>query len=100
MLERGAHLIADGRREAEVAIVGAARTAEVGGAEAEDGVVGGMVTRAAVPVVHAGIGAELYHTERHCGTWESMSVASGTDERIHKRSRLLSRRLAGSAKHQ
>ena len=50
--------------------------------EAEDGVVGGVVARAAVPVVHAGVGAELHHAEGHCGTRESVAVAAGAYERV------------------
>ena len=77
------HKIFRKRHKPEISIVGATRAAEVGGAEAEDGVVGGVVARAAVPVVHAGVGAELHHAERHRGTREGMAVATCADEGIN-----------------
>ena len=52
------------------------------GAEAEDSVVGGVVARAAVPIVHAGVGAELHHAERHRGAREGVAVAARTDKRV------------------
>ena len=76
------HKIFRKRHKPKISIIGAARAAEVGGAEAEDGVVGGVVARAAVPVVHAGVGAELHHAEGHRGTREGVAVASSTDKRI------------------
>ena len=77
----GLHFADDGH-EAEVAIVGAARAAEVGGAEAEDGVVGGVIARTAVPVIHAGVGTELHHAERHSRAREGVAVAACADERV------------------
>ena len=76
------HKIFRKRHKPKVAIVGAARATEVGGAEAEDGVVGGMIARTAVPVVHAGVGTELHHAERHRGARKSVAVAARPDERI------------------
>ena len=75
------HLAHDGHKT-KITIIRAARAAEVGGAEAEDGVVGGVVARAAVPVVHAGVGAELHHAEGHRGAREGMAVAARPDEGI------------------
>ena len=76
------HKIFRKRHKPKIAVVGAARAAEVGGAEAEDGVVGGVVARAAVPVVHAGVRAELHHAEGHRGAWEGVAVASRADEGV------------------
>ena len=55
----------------------------MGGAEAEDGVVAGVVARAAVPVVHAGVGAELHHAERHRGAREGVAMAARPDEGVY-----------------
>ena len=76
------HKIFRKRHKPKVAVVGAACAAEVGGAEAEDGVVGGVVAGAAVPVVHAGVGTELHHAEGHRGTREGVAVAACANERI------------------
>ena len=74
--------ITDDRHKPKISIVGAARTAEVGGAEAKDGFIGSVVARTAVPVVHAGVGTELHHTERRRGTREGVTMASRPDERV------------------
>ena len=55
----------------------------MGGAEAEDGVVAGVVARAAVPVVHAGVGAELHHAEGHRRAREGVAMAARPDERVN-----------------
>ena len=78
-------LLAHGRHQQYVAIVAAARSVQVGMAEAVDGAVGIVVARAGIPLVDAGIGAGLNHAVRHHGTRIGMAMASGTDKGVHIR---------------
>lgn len=68
--------------EGDIAVVGHAGAAEVGMAEAEDGIIGVMVAAAAVPVVFAGIGRELYHAKGQGGAGKSVAVTAGADEGV------------------
>ena len=65
-----------------VAQIGAARSAQVGVAEAQDQRIAVMIAGTAVPVVLAGIGTELDHAEWIGGAGEGMSVEVSSDKGI------------------
>ena len=76
------HLKKIQRHQQHIAVVGAARAAEVGVAKAEDGVVTVVVATAAVPTLEACVGRRLNLAERHNGPREGVAVAVGTHHRV------------------
>ncbi len=73
------HLQLVHRHQKHVSVVRATGTAKMGVAEAIDGVIGVVVTTAAVPAFKAGIGRRLYLAEWYDGAWEGVPVAVGAN---------------------
>ena len=80
-----------------VTVILAAGTAEVGVAEAEDGVVAVVVAAAAVPSAETCIGRGLYLSEGHDGAGEGVTVAVGSHQGVDIRGQRL---LGTSGKQQ
>ena len=71
------------RHQKDVAPVVAAGPAEMGVAESPDHIVAVVVAGAAVPVPGAaGVGTQLYHSERIGGSREGMSMKVSSNKRI------------------
>ena len=77
-------LLAYGRHDKEVAIVGTAGAAEVILREAINERVGVVIARAGIPAIDSCVGAWLNHTMRHHRTGESVTVSAGPDKRIYE----------------
>ncbi len=78
----------DGHQQ-HIAVVGAAGAAEVGVAEAVDGVVRIVVATASVPAVETSIWRRLNHAKRHNGTGKRVSVAVGAHHGVNIRGQAL-----------
>ena len=88
--------IPEGRREQEVAKVGATGSGKVRMGKAQDGIVAVMVTGTAVPARVPGVGTQLDHARRHGRSGIGMPMETRADEGIHG---LHGRLLSGTGKH-
>src|SRR5690349_13877478 len=73
-------MVADGRHQQDIAVVGNTGATEMRVAETVNNRIGVVITRAAVPTRQSRVRTQLDHAERHDGAGKRVTVSAGADK--------------------